>query len=627
MTKVLFVFLGSSLPKYVSASAKLASKTSGLEVTLLGNARLFRAARREGIDFAPIEDFYDPREFETAGRRISLDTDFRGGFWLKTLERLFVLEQFMSYAKLDSIFHAELDQLLFRTDMLVERLEAGNNQGVFFPLHNAEKGVASVFYCNSKLAFRDLIETAGSGEGFANEMVLLARWARGAGDFFELPTLSDSTRLDGDIQNNKRIGNLGGVVDAAELGLWVGGRDPRNLPVSERPTTKYSYPQGGATLSSGFLGGIRFRYDPDERSLWVRDPDAGGETQVYNLHIHSKVHKWLHSDPGALYRLFEIANSKLKAVLPGTRFTQLTFRGAGRLQRSMKKPSLILTVLAARLNSFLGLRPPSWPFISGDTFRNFADHVWEPGRERLRPEQVKAGSVIFCRTNELTSLNEAVLRHLRKPIVLLLGNSDLPPPSEVFQLSLNPNIRRIFAQNLTNAVSGVEPLPIGIENAWRSNHGRILPFKNARRKSHDRMWQIMWGFNIDTNEEQRMRCANSMVTLTTARRLSKLSPKQHRKALSHFAFCASPPGNGLDTHRTWEAMYLGCVPIVLRSHMTEYYQSAGLPIWLVDDYGDLKSFTEADLEAKYRQFAEGFGSEALWMDFWQGRIQGDLQGL
>ena len=34
---------------------------------------------------------------------------------------------------------------------------------------------------------------------------------------------------------------------------------------------------------------------------------------------------------------------------------------------------------------------------------------------------------------------------------------------------------------------------------------------------------------------------------------------------AQFAFVASPPGNGFDCHRTWEALILGCIVIVQNS--------------------------------------------------------------
>ena len=41
-----------------------------------------------------------------------------------------------------------------------------------------------------------------------------------------------------------------------------------------------------------------------------------------------------------------------------------------------------------------------------------------------------------------------------------------------------------------------------------------------------------------------------------------LAPASHWLQHAHFAFVASPSGNGLDCHRTWEALLLRSIPIV-----------------------------------------------------------------
>ena len=38
---------------------------------------------------------------------------------------------------------------------------------------------------------------------------------------------------------------------------------------------------------------------------------------------------------------------------------------------------------------------------------------------------------------------------------------------------------------------------------------------------------------------------------------------------------AAPRGNGLDTHRLWEALYLGCVPIVQAGPLDALYRRVG----------------------------------------------------
>lgn len=52
-------------------------------------------------------------------------------------------------------------------------------------------------------------------------------------------------------------------------------------------------------------------------------------------------------------------------------------------------------------------------------------------------------------------------------------------------------------------------------------------------------------------------------------------------AEADFVLC--PRGNGLDTHRIWEALYMGTYPIVRRHSMIEDLVS-GLPVWVVDEW-------------------------------------------
>ena len=56
-----------------------------------------------------------------------------------------------------------------------------------------------------------------------------------------------------------------------------------------------------------------------------------------------------------------------------------------------------------------------------------------------------------------------------------------------------------------------------------------------------------------------------------------------------------PRGNGLDTHRTWEALYLGRVPVVKASEMDATFER--LPVIVLNDWADL---SEERLEADYQ---------------------------
>jgi hypothetical protein len=60
--------------------------------------------------------------------------------------------------------------------------------------------------------------------------------------------------------------------------------------------------------------------------------------------------------------------------------------------------------------------------------------------------------------------------------------------------------------------------------------------------------------------------------------------EEYKKDLSEHMFVLSPPGNGMDCFRTWESIYCGSVPIVLRNKWYEHFQD--LPMLPVSDmYG------------------------------------------
>jgi len=50
-------------------------------------------------------------------------------------------------------------------------------------------------------------------------------------------------------------------------------------------------------------------------------------------------------------------------------------------------------------------------------------------------------------------------------------------------------------------------------------------------------------------------------------------------------FVLCPEGNGTDTHRTWETLYVGSIPIEKRNINNSFYQD--LPICFVDSLSEI----------------------------------------
>ena len=58
--------------------------------------------------------------------------------------------------------------------------------------------------------------------------------------------------------------------------------------------------------------------------------------------------------------------------------------------------------------------------------------------------------------------------------------------------------------------------------------------------------------------------------------------------MSEYKFCICPIGNGLDTHRLWEALYLKCVPIVINDDFINVIKNnTNLPLFILNSWDDL----------------------------------------
>jgi hypothetical protein len=81
-------------------------------------------------------------------------------------------------------------------------------------------------------------------------------------------------------------------------------------------------------------------------------------------------------------------------------------------------------------------------------------------------------------------------------------------------------------------------------------------------------------------------------------------------------FCVSPPGRGIDAHRTWEALMVGTIPICISSSLDEIYEK--LPVIVVDDYSVI---TKEYLENIYPTIiAKEYDFSILYCDYWKERI-------
>jgi hypothetical protein len=262
-------------------------------------------------------------------------------------------------------------------------------------------------------------------------------------------------------------------------------------------------------------------------------------------------------------------------------------------------------------------RPPSIPYISGDTFRFFADFAYDELDTSLNPSAVQRGNTIFVATHYLGTFFQNIHPHIAHPYILISHNSDDPAPGVYAAHLESPKILAWFAQNWDGfAHPKIHPLPIGLANAhWP--HGKIETLAHVRAQKYKKRYLAYLNIAINTYPQERQRVFDLFSQKSFC---FHPRPRKHKKFLqdiasSHFVIC--PRGNGLDTHRLWESLLLGSIPIVKTSSLDPLYKD--LPILIVSDWEEVTEDFLIRAASQYSQ--KKFSQDPLWIDYWLQKIR------
>lgn len=268
-------------------------------------------------------------------------------------------------------------------------------------------------------------------------------------------------------------------------------------------------------------------------------------------------------------------------------------------------------------------RPTSYPFLSGDSFRALAQHVYDDfDKEKvIHPEKVKEGDIIFVATHYIEKIFKEIHPHIKVRYTLITHNGDFPVTSDLLKY-IDDKIIHWYAQNVKVSHPKLTPIPIGLENLHYHANGNVNLLKRVMSKApKEKKSRILFGFTITNNIPERQPAYDALIKMPLAEKIKNWpNIKEYLTMLSHYKFVAAPPGNGIDSPREWQAMYLGVVPIVKRSIMTEYFEGLGLPMMLVNDWNEILLLREEDLEEIYKKMQPKFSNSALYFDYWRDKI-------
>jgi len=188
-----------------------------------------------------------------------------------------------------------------------------------------------------------------------------------------------------------------------------------------------------------------------------------------------------------------------------------------------------------------------------------------------------------------------------------------------------PNVIRLYANNVEVRDARVCALPLGRDFRGREAFG-VGCYTGER--PHER--PLCYGnFSLDTSPlrhrvYRRLR-RRSWITFEHmgAWLHYALSHEEYYRRVAGHRFIISPEGIGRDCYRTWDALYLKTVPIVIRSVTMSHF--ADLPILFTRSYREL---TPRYLERQYRRMLETeYNMDKLRWSYWENRIRADAAAI
>ena len=273
---------------------------------------------------------------------------------------------------------------------------------------------------------------------------------------------------------------------------------------------------------------------------------------------------------------------------------------------------------------------------------------------------IKDGAVIWLRIEALPLFNREVLPHLNVRFVLVTGESDWSVPSHFYWAARtvigSGKLIHWFSVNYdgTDHADWITPVPLGFDYPKKNEitlNRRQGSYRVAKKPpaEHEAAWEEIertapplaqrsrlafadFHFNDsaysrrfgETRTEICERLRDNPNIFWPARRdQDPLAPR--RRYVQH-AFIIVAYGRGLDGHRAWEALMLGCIIIVKKGPLDLLYR--GLPVVSIAEWEEI---TAENMARWFAEFGPGYDRSHirgyLSLDHWMQRIRAvALQG-
>ena len=482
--------------------------------------------------------------------------NFRDGFWIQTANRFMLIADLMILLSLENCLHLENDNVLyFDPSSKLEIFKSYARFAIPFDRKRAIPGV--VWFKDARIA--TALACYIHERSDEHDMDVIRQFCdSGLHDTKPLPTMSPGyVRAMGLPAKAYSQGykEFGGIFDGAAIGQYFGGVDPRNIAGDTRFFVNET---SDLDLRRAVL---TWKYDKQKRTPILKFDDD--YVNVLTVHAHSK--DSLGVSP---FNCSQIISED--ELITGERIQEKVF-----LTISSKEVSLFHGRENIRSRIYLEIPTKAKrKFLSIKKIEDNPDEQWITECQNAKS--------IFVYTHLLPYFKKYVLSVLKEPFILVTHNSDHGVTLEDLGILNNPFLVKWFAQNCEFSHEKLIALPIGLANRQWGKEKITQLLETTRKYIKSKLLYANFSGHTHSSRYSLQNIISNMSNVTNN---NNLPYDKYLEELANHKFCLCPRGNGIDTHRFWEAQYLNTIPIILKSDWTAAY--SGLPILLLDEWMDL----------------------------------------
>lgn len=578
MTNLIYIFLGENFQNYIIDSIYQSCFINTCQnIHVIIPSKFIEQLKLQinyfNVDASNVK-IYNVEEFENGKTKkfiqvlksknyISNIEKFRESFWIYTTMRFFVLHSFIEKYNLENVFHIENDVMLYiSTEKIKSKIT--NLEKMYCVQDSPSRVVPSIVFFPNVTSIDDLtnfiIQQYENNEEFLNDMDILGKYNNK--NSFEIFPENDDI-----------------VFDGACFGQYLGGVDPKN---------NNGFASPGFVNETSIVKSCNYSYSKQlvvdnnnhKYKLYIcRLLDTKSNFSILaNLHIHSK----------QLYKFSSNFDFEMSDIITG--------------DAVFKKCDIVLSTPLKRKYHYNLLHSN---IISIENY----EQDFEKFYNAINKKNIKVGIYI----DELENYQNYFLNKLKDvKIIYYIHNGDYEFNSKYKNLINHPTTLEIYAQNVNIIPNDkVNLLPIGIANNM-FKHGDLKQLYSVMSMcfKYKKINGVYTNIDVNTFPYRKV-----FVDGINKNEIEKLEFKKYLEKLSTHLFATCIRGNGIDTHRFWECLYLNVVPIIIvnkHTRMTNFYKYLELNEIPCCKISSIEEFNNTNFSQElYDTFMKTFSSEKL----------------